>query len=279
MISNGVIAQYHSLCWQVTGHGLHQPSYLYGTMHVSDPRVFKFSPKMRAALSGTRVYAMELDPEQSMDMSLVLQMMMPEGQSIHAMLPDSDYHYIDSLLTAQSGMGMALYDRMEPIIIESLLETIGIGATKDSSAQAQALPLDLYLYQDARKHHLKTVGIETASEQIAALHTLSYAEQAALLQQSIADLRNNKSSETQDMMQLYLDQNLDSLLAISDEGKMPPQFYKALFTDRNSRMATRIAKLIASKSTFVAIGALHLPGASGVIALLRKAGYTVKEWR
>ena len=33
------------------------------------------------------------------------------------------------------------------------------------------------------------------------------------------------------------------------------------------------------QSTFIAVGALHLPGIGGVIDLLRRKGYTVEEWK
>jgi uncharacterized protein YbaP (TraB family) len=45
--------------------------------------------------------------------------------------------------------------------------------------------------------------------------------------------------------------------------------------DRNERMTNRIAEFIKKQPTFIAIGALHLPGDIGVIARLRKKGFTV----
>ena len=53
---------------------------------------------------------------------------------------------------------------------------------------------------------------------------------------------------------------------------------KLLFTDRNVRMAERIAtKLKASptKSMFFAIGSGHLPGPEGIVIRLQKAGFKV----
>jgi uncharacterized protein YbaP (TraB family) len=58
--------------------------------------------------------------------------------------------------------------------------------------------------------------------------------------------------------------------------KKSEKFYKALVTDRNERMSDRIAKFIKQQPTFIAIGALHLPGEKGVIGLLRKKGFKVE---
>ena len=78
------------------------------------------------------------------------------------------------------------------------------------------------------------------------------------------------------MLKYYLDQNLDSLSANDDDAKKSEKFYKALVIDRNARMAERIGEFIKKQPTFIAIGALHLPNDVGVIALLRKKGFTVE---
>ena len=139
--------------------------------------------------------------------------------------------------------------------------------------------MDFYFYKNAKKTKKKVIGIETIDEQIGALHTLSYQEQAQMLIESIHELRSGQHNSSQDLMQFYIDQNLDSILTMSDDNQMPPKLYKALITDRNIKMADRIAGFIHNKSTFIAVGAMHLPGDGGVIALLRRKGYTVEAWR
>jgi uncharacterized protein YbaP (TraB family) len=83
-------------------------------------------------------------------------------------------------------------------------------------------------------------------------------------------------TEGVDVVKFYLQQNLDSLAANDLDDQMPPKFYSALITDRNIRMANRIAEFVKERSTFIAIGALHLPKETGVIALLRRKGFTVE---
>jgi uncharacterized protein YbaP (TraB family) len=94
----------------------------------------------------------------------------------------------------------------------------------------------------------------------------------------VEELRKYESSEDvmQEMVRHYLAQNLDSLLLLNDKDPMPEKFYKALITDRNRRMANRIADFTAKQQVFIAVGALHLPGEKGVIELLRKKGFLVE---
>ena len=271
-------AQYQSLCWQISGNGLKHPAYLYGTMHVTDPRVFNLGDKANKAFAESKVYAMELDPAKAMSMTTLAKMIMGDGNKISKLIPDSDYHFLDSIVRLSSGYGMSMFNTMEPIIVSAILDEYGMGiSTKDSSNMKDAL--DFYLGKKAKEQKKKVIGIETVDEQISALHALSYQEQALLLIESIQEVKKGKKNADVDLMQYYLAQNLDSLLTLGDENQMPPKLYKAMVTDRNIKMAERIAIFMHKQPTFIAVGALHLPGPGGVIELLRKMGYTVEPWR
>jgi uncharacterized protein YbaP (TraB family) len=54
------------LLWRISGNGLSKPSYLYGTIHLTDKRVFNFGDSLYAALESSAGYAMELDPDSMM---------------------------------------------------------------------------------------------------------------------------------------------------------------------------------------------------------------------
>jgi uncharacterized protein YbaP (TraB family) len=277
-VSFSVSAQYHSLGWRISGNGLKQPSYIYGTMHVSDKRVFNFGAKVTKAFEGSKAYAMELDPEKAMSPSVLTSMMMTDGNTIKKLISDSDYRFADSLIKISTGFSLVLFDKMEPILVSALLEESSMGMSiSDTSNMSDEM--DLYFYKKAKKQKKKLIGIETVDEQIGALHSLTYAEQAKQLSETIAEMKKPADSGEGDLLKYYVSQDLDSLLALSDESQMPAKFYKALVTDRNVKMADRIDGFIKKESTFIAVGALHLPGTDGVVALLRKKGYTVEEWK
>jgi hypothetical protein len=52
---------------------------------------------------------------------------------------------------------------------------------------------------------------------------------------------------------------------------------EALLYRRNLRMAERLSPHLAAGGAFVAIGALHLPGDRGVLALLERAGHRIER--
>ncbi len=266
-------AQYNSLLWKISGNGLQKPSYLFGTMHTSDRRVLNMSNAAMPYFAEANMYAMELDPKESFNLSLVSKLMMGKGHSLKAMIPEREYLILDSIVKQQVGFSMKLFDNMAPIFVMTILQTAGI-ESGDSSQKGEQV-LDLFFYEKAKKEKKKTMGIETLDEQLDALNTLSYQEQADML---VEELRKYENSEDvmQEMVRHYLAQNLDSLLLLNDKDPMPEKFYKALITDRNRRMANRIADFTAKQQVFIAVGALHLPGEKGVIELLRKKGFLVE---
>lgn len=266
-------AQYNSLVWKITGNGLQQPSYLYGTMHTTDKRIVKMSDNSLKYFNQAQAYAMELDPKESFNMGLISKLMMGKGHSLKAMIPEVEYAILDSMIKAEVGFSLKLFDNVAPVFILTILQASDI-STGDTANEGTEV-LDLYFYRLAKEGKKKIIGIETVDEQIGALNALTYEEQAEMLVRELHDYSESKSAMA-DLVKYYLDQNLDSVAALSDREPMPEKFYKALITDRNRRMANRIADFTQKQSTFIAVGALHLPGEKGVIELLRKKGFTVE---
>jgi len=258
-----------SLCWEITGNKLKQPSYLYGTMHVADKKVFNLSEASKKALESTAVFAMEIDPEKINFLSLLSDIMGDGKHSLKNELKPEDYNLLDSVLKAKTGFPLTLFDKLQPILIQTLITT-----SPDDIKDSSGLFLDMFLYSEAKNKGKKTTGVETIDEQLKALNALDYQDQITML---LKDLKepSNADKEFENMVKHYIKGELDSLLLMSDEAKMPVQFNKILVIDRNIRMAERITKMIEKESHFIAIGALHLPGEQGVINLLRQKGLTV----
>ncbi len=272
----GACAQYNSLLWKITGNGLKEPSYLFGTMHTADSRVVALGSKItRPYFNSAKVFAMEINPDiDAMDMSLLSKVMMGPGNSLSQLIPDKEYHFLDSVVSKQTGFPMMMFDNVSPIFVMTIIETVGMGLS-DTSADGNKEVLDLYLYNKAKDSNKKIIGIETVQEQLNALGTMLYKDQAQMLIEEIDSFNQNSVTGKQEVG-YYLNQNLDSLAANDDETQKPEKFYKALVLDRNERMAKRIGEFIKKESTFIAIGALHLPGEKGVIELLRKKGFQVE---
>lgn len=266
--------QYNSLLWKISGNGLSEPSYLYGTMHTKDARVFAFSDSVMPAFNRASAYAMELDVDAVMKPSMLSKLMMGGKHSIRKMIPVAEYQLLDSLFKIQSkGLSVKLFDNMSPMLLMIMIETSALGLS-DSSISGNDDALDVYFFNEAKKQKKKLIGIETLEEQMQAINSLNYKEQADMLSDALREMQHGEEQQPE-LIQQYLSQQLDSLLVLNEREAMPPKLYKALIIDRNMRMAERMAAIALEQSTFIAVGALHLPGDGGVIQRLRKRGFQV----
>jgi len=51
----------NTLLWKISGNGLIKSSYLYGTMHLTDKRVFQLGDSLYKSIEQTEGFAAELD--------------------------------------------------------------------------------------------------------------------------------------------------------------------------------------------------------------------------
>src|SRR5262245_1985780 len=57
------LKKYPSLLWEITGNGLSKPSYLFGTMHVSNKIAFHLADSFYLGIRNADVVALETNPE------------------------------------------------------------------------------------------------------------------------------------------------------------------------------------------------------------------------
>src|SRR3954467_8832156 len=64
-LSNFLLAQQlpSTLLWRISGNGLQKPSYLYGTMHLTDERLFNIGDSMYSAIERSEGFAIEINPD------------------------------------------------------------------------------------------------------------------------------------------------------------------------------------------------------------------------
>lgn len=270
-------AQEKSLLWEITGNQLNAPSYLFGTIHITDKRVFSWSDSLRICLDRCGVVAGELSMDQVNMQELAASLKMPGDTTLKMLLPKADYKLVKKYVRKNCGVLVKmLINRIKPVYTSVLIGECK--AKKEPSEKPNnATSLDQYLQELAKKNNKKVLGLETISEQLGALEIMSLKEQAQLL---VEEVKQGKEEEGEDMMenmiQVYLQQDIDSLYSFFISGEMTEPFMESLIYKRNRVMATRMEPLMKENSVFVAVGAAHLAGEFGIIALLRKQGYILR---
>lgn len=255
-----------SLLWEISSKKSKKPSYVYGTIHIQDKRVFTYSDSVVIAIEATDAFALELLLDEIDPKSMVNLMTMNTG--LDQLLSPEDYEFVKNELQSKYGLNIMMFNKMKPFFTSSQLM-----AGKMSKDMATAL--DPHLLAKARKMNKKCMGIEKFEDQISAIDKISLDEQAKMLVESLKD-STSQDSKFEELIETYLMMDIEKMIELSKDTTLPKNFEKAFLTDRNIKMANNIHKQIRKQPIFVAIGAAHLGGEMGVLNLLRKKGYAIR---
>jgi uncharacterized protein len=270
------------LLWRIEGSG--KTAYLFGTIHLSGPRETKLAPSVEAALTGSDALYCEVP----MDMASQLRAatgLLSGGKSLREILPKELYTRAENELKRISpALDLRPFDRMH---VWALAMTLSLLEEQLKNAGAQAL--DAVLYSRAEAAGKQVGGIETIEEQVNAFGSFSEAEQVSLLRSTLDDIekaRKEGKTPVEDMRNAYLTGDLARLDTVMKEWMtgIDEEFKKkvvaTLLTKRNHHMAERITAKVKGapeKGFFFAVGAGHLGGGEGVLALLQKTGFKVSR--
>lgn len=271
-----------ALLWKIERNG-RPTSYLFGTVHLTDDRVTKLSPAVLSALKEAKAVALEVaDLSENATATVIAQSaplaMYSDGRRLDQMLSPSEYESVKNVVS-RSGLPADLAALFKPWIVSMILSVSDCERTK---VQAGKRVLDMKIAETGKSLGIPVVGLETIPDQLAALAAVPEKQQLDMLRVSLKFAhRTNDLVET--LVRLYLDRRIAAALPL--QLAMARQvgigdgafigFQQKLLTERNSKMLSVAEPLLTQGGAFIAVGALHLPGKQGLVALLRQAGYAV----
>ncbi|NCI46988.1 TraB/GumN family protein [Sediminibacterium soli] len=262
---------YPSLLWEITGNGLTRPSYLFGTMHVSNKMAFHLSDSFYHAIASCSTVSLELDPKQWQSEMFRLQQSQT-AMVLYQRVPSDYINERSFRLNSRYAADIKRALSEEPYVINGLLYRTADG---QSNFQENTY-LDLYVYQTARKLGKKATGVENYMEseriQLEAREDMMRARNRIRV-----NFNNENPYEIQRRIQeAYRRGDLSMLDSLSQLTGSNEAFNEKFLYGRNDIQANSIDSIIRKESLFVAVGAAHLPGKRGVIELLRRKGYTLR---
>ncbi|MEO6630928.1 MAG: TraB/GumN family protein, partial [Mucilaginibacter sp.] len=254
----------YSLLWRISGKGLSKPSYLFATMHVKDKRVFNFSDSVMLSLQSCQRFAMEVHPDTLM-IKMFASLQNPDSlRSLDKMLGKADYEKLAKKFKDKNGYDIG---KTDPMVLESLMKPA------DNKPGDKVSFIDAYLYGMARTLNKNVLGLEDVASQFDQYYGSKDAIKERLLDLLDDDVEAAKDESKEEMIKIYSSGNLDDIYSYVLSMGMNDSTIVA----RNKVMAASMIKYMADGTLFTAVGAAHLPGPDGVIALLRKEGYTVTK--
>lgn len=271
-----------ALLWKIERSG-RPPSHLFGTVHLTDARVRAISSATRTALRNARHVLLETSEVSSSATTRALlraakAAVYTDGRTLDALLTKDEFKKVLKTV-GRSGIPAKAVRLYRPWMISMLLSG---SACERRRLQEGEVVLDMALAEEARIHGIPVTGLETADEQIKILASVPEDQQIGMLRANLA-LIDDTDNLMETMIQLYLDRQIGAVwelqMVLAEEAGVSSSsfdgFRQAVIVDRNATMLDASLPAFNKGGVFMAVGALHLPGEKGLVALLRRAGYTV----
>lgn len=261
-----------SLLWKVTGKGLSKPSYLFGTYHFLSNAFVDTLPAVLEAYRSADAVVGELVIDSTLQ-GPMMEASMLKGTTLKQVLPDTVYAKASAWFNREAGVELSKLDALNPVSVMTF--ALAITQQKYYPNKAGDVQLDSYFQQMAKRDGKKIRGLETIEAQIKALFgQLTLPRQATLLYEAVKEDDGLKKT-IGTMNNAYISRNLDELHNLMYGSTYEEAELKALLDDRNQHWIEQLPRLMKEQSLFVAVGALHLTGNTGLVRQLRQMGYTV----
>lgn len=271
------------LLWKVTGNGLDAPSYIMGTHHLAPFSIMDSIAGLRQAMRETQQVYGELkmsELESPATMQLMQKSMMIDSDTtLTTLFSPEDYATVNKFCKENMMMDLSMAPKLKPAYL--LNNVVVMAYVKHVGKFNPQEQLDTFFQSQASKNGKKVDGLETPEFQFNLLFNgASLQRQAQLLMCTL----HNIDSEVENIKKLtdaYMRQDLRTMLEISEQRKGNqcdplPGEEDAMIFNRNKAWAEKLPAILKAAPTFVAVGALHLPGEKGLLNLLKKQGYTVE---
>lgn len=256
-------------------------SYLFGTLHVTDERLYALSPAVQEALNVSSRIAMEVD-ETSLErtqeaLSVMRTAQQPAGAAKLETLLGKPEAQRASVVLAKAGLTTEMQTNARPWVATLLSSVSECEQRRQKQGKAT---LDQQIARQAENRGVGSFGLESTEMQYGALADVPDAEQVSLLKATLA-VQDRLDDVTEAMVQLYLAHEIGKLWPLQREvglrfgasAKALDAYAQNAIEERNVRMRDRTLMHLNSGGVFIAVGAMHLPGEKGLVELMKEAGF------
>lgn len=254
------------MLWRVTDAGRPGVSYLFGTMHLREEVAYTHLAKAQFAIRNTAFLATEFDLGDAQPEAMHRALQLPEGRSLSDLLTASWMKRLEKRLKKMGAEALLSQGQMSPLFFTQCI-------TEHLFDSDHPQPLDAALRDYALAEGKRVGGIETFEEQIDILKAIPLEYQVKSLKEALSNLSAYRK-HLRKTAKWYRDAELDQLYQAAR--KSIKGIRRLMLTQRNMTMADRILEMTKAQTCTFAVGAGHLMGKKGLIALLKARGLQVK---
>ena len=251
--------------------------YLGGTVHLLRPTDYPLPEEYEQAYQASSIIYFETDISAMTDFSVQAQMLQQlsydDGRTLKTVLNTEAYTAL-SAYTDKLGLPLMMLEKFKPGMVVStlqLLEFQKMGFTPQG--------VDNYFNTRAIAD-AKTLGqLESIEQQIGFLAAMGEGNESEFILLSLRDLEEIEAV-MEEMIRAWREGDNDKLaeMFIADMKAEAPELYDSLLLQRNLNWIPQIESMLRDADTeFVLVGAAHLVGDQGLLDLLSRKGFQVKQ--
>jgi len=262
------------LLWRVSKAGV-ASSYVFGTIHVADPRVLDVPDAVSRALARCRRYYAESFQGEREALRFFEAAQFEDGRSLEPLIGPRAFAEV-SVMLRERRVPDEVISRLKPWAVLANLTV--------SPVDYEDATLDQKLVGLARVRKLKVMGLEGIEEQISVFERIPLETQVELVKH-VLDHRDDLAAMIEPVIQAWMKRDLAGIRAANRRAaeRYPEmaRHYDALFDfvveKRSIVMAHRLFMPLREGRAFIAVGANHLYGERGILGLITQQGYRVER--
>ena len=251
--------------------------YLVGSVHLLSKDYYPLSPALDKAFKETDLLVEELHLGQmaqvESQMTILMRGMLPSGQTLDKVVSPATFALVSERVKSL-GLPIEPLSRFKPWALALTL----LGLEWQAAGFDAELGLDKHFYDQAVAAGKEVQGLETIEFQISQFDEMSMEEQDRMLASTLRELETEKAAVTTLANAWKAGDAPTVEKIVLHELRKEPGMYQRLLVDRNKNWMPKIEALFARKGrSFVVVGAAHLVGPDGLLALLKAKGYAIEQ--
>ena len=274
MLAQRPAAAGRSFLWRVTGQsgGL----YLVGSVHMLTKDYYPLNPTLDAAYMDSDLLVEEVDLSELSSPTAQLAMVsrgMLSGSSLDKVVSRDTYALV-SKRAAKLGIPVEPLNLLKPWMVAIML----LGLEWQKAGFEPDLGLDKHFFDRAQTEKKQVKGLETVEFQLSRFDDMTPDQQDHMLADTLRGLETEMANVTK-LADAWKTGDTSSVerIVLADL-KSDPVMYQRLLIERNRNWLPQLEALLARRTrAFVVVGAAHLVGSDGLLAMLRAKGYAVEQ--
>jgi uncharacterized protein YbaP (TraB family) len=277
LLASGATAQTRgrSFLWKVQSGG--NVMYLAGSVHALTADAYPLNPAYQRAFDASAALVEEIDLAEADPLngglSLLSKGMYQDGRTFSSAVSRDTTAMVERKLQ-NTPLALELIQPMKPWMVMLMLEALG----SQAAGLDPSLGLDKHFYDLAGPKGKQVIGLETAASQMDRFDKMPERMQEQMLRSELAEMDTEQSS-LRAILTAW--QNGDAaaiekmlLGSFSDN----PTAYDSLITQRNRNWMPQLETCLKRSSPcFVVVGAAHIVGPQGLLAMLQARGYRIEQ--